>query len=105
MNYVAKTAKKKKGFLDGYKTYEGERGNSAEWRDAFFERIGYENAVEVLGESDPLTLFKLASNASWDEVQKAYRKEAKTAHPDRGGSTELMKRLNAAYEVLEKRMG
>ena len=95
---------KKKGFLDGYKTYEGSRGSSSEWRDAFFDRIGYDNAIEVLGEYDPLTLFKLNSNATWEEVQKAYRKEAKAAHPDRGGSLELMKKLNAAYEILEKRM-
>ena len=99
-----KTKKPKKGFLDGYKTYEGPRGNSSEWRDSFFERMGLDKAIEILGETDPLTLLKLAAGATWPEVQKAYKREAMHAHPDRGGSHELMKQLNAAFELLEERM-
>lgn len=32
-----------------------------------------------------------------DELKKAYRREAKKAHPDHGGSDEAMKQVNAEY--------
>lgn len=35
-------------------------------------------------------------NASRDEIQRAYREKARTAHPDAGGSDAAMSRLNAA---------
>src|SRR5262249_6039648 len=34
------------------------------------------------------------------ELRLAYRRAAFNAHPDRGGSTEALKRINAAYELL-----
>ena len=45
--------------------------------------------TEVLG---------LSATASRDEIEKAYRSRAKTAHPDHGGSTEAMAALNAAHD-------
>ena len=33
-------------------------------------------------------------------IKKAFRKAAKTAHPDVGGTEEKMAALNEAYEVL-----
>lgn len=40
------------------------------------------------------------AKASVDEIKKAFRKKASAAHPDKGGSKELMQAVNQAYEVL-----
>ena len=42
----------------------------------------------------------LGRDASAEEIKRAYRKEALTNHPDRGGDKEKFQRLQAAYEVL-----
>ena len=39
-------------------------------------------------------------NASADEIKKAFRRQAVTHHPDRGGDEEKFKQLNEAHEVL-----
>lgn len=38
--------------------------------------------------------------ATADEIKKAFRKKARTAHPDAGGNEEEFKQINEAYEVL-----
>jgi hypothetical protein len=38
--------------------------------------------------------------ATKSEITAAFRKKSKTAHPDRGGSTDLMQKLNESREVL-----
>src|SRR6185437_11643312 len=38
--------------------------------------------------------------ASRDEIRKAYRRKAKTSHPDSGGSVEQFSALATAHEVL-----
>ena len=84
---MAKT-KKEKGFLDGYKTYDPEidgYGSTEQWRDAFFDRLGINRAIEVLGEDDPHTLLGVVLNASWEEIKKAYRRLSMIHHPDKGG--------------------
>lgn len=35
-----------------------------------------------------------------DDIKKAYRRKVKQHHPDVGGDGELIKEINAAYEVL-----
>lgn len=42
----------------------------------------------------------VTKEATPNEIKNAYRKLSLQAHPDRGGSTERMQHLNAAYEVL-----
>lgn len=44
----------------------------------------------------------LAPSASWEEVEKAYRKKAKIHHPDLGGDADTMRALNEAYERLKR---
>jgi DnaJ family protein A protein 2 len=39
-------------------------------------------------------------NASIDEIKKAYRKQSKIHHPDKGGDTEMFKKINSAHEIL-----
>lgn len=73
---------RKKGFLDGYKTYDESagRGSTTEWRQMFATRMGLEEARSALG---------LASDAGWDEVRQAFHLTA----------TESMARLTGEYEA------
>tara|TARA_B100000886_G_scaffold71038_2_gene45189 strand:+ start:10418 stop:11419 length:1002 start_codon:yes stop_codon:yes gene_type:complete len=51
-----------------------------------------DNLYEILG---------IDSNASIEEIKKAYRKQSLLNHPDRtGGSSEQIKKINEAYEIL-----
>ena len=42
----------------------------------------------------------VSRNATEDEIKKAYRKLARTHHPDAGGDEAKFKEINEAYEVL-----
>ena len=42
----------------------------------------------------------LSTNASSQEIKRAYRALAMTHHPDKGGATERFKSITAAYEIL-----
>lgn len=42
----------------------------------------------------------VSRNATDEEIKKAYRKLARTSHPDAGGDEEKFKEINEAYEVL-----
>ena len=39
-------------------------------------------------------------NSTPEDIKKAYRKQVKQHHPDRGGDAEYFKRINEAYEIL-----
>lgn len=41
-------------------------------------------------------------NASWNDIQLAYRKKVKVAHPDQGGDASEFRRVQMAYELLKK---
>jgi DnaJ family protein A protein 2 len=45
-------------------------------------------------------LLGISTNASEDDIKKAYRKKALLHHPDKGGNPEDFKKLNTAYETL-----
>ena len=53
----------------------------------------YEECYKMLG---------VGKDASIDEIQKAYYREVKTHHPDKGGDTKKFKKVQRAYEVLTK---
>lgn len=57
-----------------------------------------------MGNSSDLNSLGLASDATLEEVERAYRELAKQAHPDRGGDVEQFKRLQAAYERAKRRV-
>lgn len=56
------------------------------------QRMTSEEAGKILG---------LSAKATAEEVRAAYRKASMSAHPDRGGSTEAMQNVNAAYDLLK----
>jgi len=104
-------AKKKKGFLEGYKTYDPDKegyGDASQWNAAFSERMGLNQARQTLKDKDPLTVLGLSVGASWEEVKKAYRQKVMEFHPDRnpGNVAEARAKFDqvqAAYEILEDR--
>lgn len=44
-------------------------------------------------------VLNLSTRATVQEVKRAFRRQAKTAHPDTGGSEQAFKELNAAYQL------
>jgi len=58
-----------------------------------------------IDEFDPFKILGVDYNATEEEVTKAYREKAAKAHPDKGGSTYEMSKLNAAYDTLRKVKG
>ena len=49
---------------------------------------------------DPYDIIGVARDANTASIKAAYRRRAKTAHPDSGGDVETFARLKAAYELL-----
>ncbi len=47
-------------------------------------------------------LLGISPSASWDEIERAYRKKAKVHHPDHGGDEDAMRALNEAYQYLKQ---
>jgi DnaJ-class molecular chaperone len=100
----------KRGFMDGYKTYDTSQGYGSpyQWRAAFRERMGIDEARNVMGDDSPHGVLGVALSATWAEIKSAYRKLARTYHPDvyKGADAEeRMKKINAAYVVLEDKFG
>lgn len=46
-------------------------------------------------------LLGLSPSASWDEIERAYKKKAHRHHPDHGGDDDTMRALNDAYRALK----
>ena len=78
-------------------------GNPDEWRRAFNVKMGYEEAVEIMGEKDPYVILGISQDATIAEIKKAYRKKDFETHPDTTGrnSDEEFKEVGAAYEILK----
>lgn len=96
----------KKGFMDGYKTYDPEvegYGNSSEWKKAFNFRMGYNEAKNILSDDDPYSILEISKSASLEQIKKAFRKMAMKWHPDKNigiDTTEKMQKIIAAYTFL-----
>lgn len=53
--------------------------------------------------NEALKTLGIDSYANLNELSKAYKRLSIRAHPDKGGSTELMQRVNQAYRYLKDR--
>ncbi len=99
-------AARKRSFNDHvYKTYNPETegyGSSDDWRGEFRERMGLDEAKRRVGTGSPREILGVGLSATWEEIRKAYRAKVMEHHPDRGGSEEAMKRVNAAFALLER---
>ena len=51
-------------------------------------------------QEDPFAVLGVAPSTPLGEIRRVYRKLAFTHHPDKGGSEDRMKRINAAYDAV-----
>jgi hypothetical protein len=93
-------------FMEGYKTDSTRaQGSPQEWSAAFADRMGLKEATSTVGSNSPYAILGILASASWAEIKSAYRKLVMETHPDRGGNAAAFRRVQAAYEVLEDRVG
>jgi hypothetical protein len=117
----------KMGFTDGYEKYDTSNGfgTPQEWREAFYERMGFEQAQQVREEAQRRGTWRsehriieasgttISDSSLWDEVKAAFRKAALNTHPDRANlngmtnaeAQEKFKEVQAAFAILERRYG
>jgi DnaJ family protein C protein 19 len=57
-------------------------------------------SAPVDGSAEALAVLGLSAPASDEEVRAAHRRLIAKVHPDRGGSAELARRINAARDLL-----
>ena len=103
------TPKPKKGFMDGYKTYDTSRGHGSpsRWRQTMHERFTGEEATAILeAQTDtPEAILGIKPGASLVEIKSAFRQAMKKWHPDLNPgrlaeAEEMAKKINAAYSIL-----
>lgn len=58
-----------------------------------------------LDEQEARAILGVSASADSDTIRAAHRRLVAAVHPDRGGSVELARRINAARDVLLKRRG
>jgi len=62
-----------------------------------------EPAAKPVGDLDICyRILGLSPTASWDEIERAYRRKAKVHHPDHGGDEDTMRALNEAFTLLKR---
>lgn len=101
---MSKEKKPKRGLLDGYKTYDPKAdgyGSPYDWKGAFHERMGLDEARRVVSEESPYDILGVTTSSTWEQVKKAFRKLAMQHHPDKGGDPATFRKVRAAFEVLE----
>lgn len=92
-----------------FKKYDTSKGfgSARKWKQAFNERMSFDEATEILKEQaeTPYTILGVSQSATKAEIKAAFRSKVKEWHPDRNAhreaeATEMMKKINAAYTVL-----
>jgi DnaJ-domain-containing protein 1 len=108
----AKACKPKPPFMSVYKQRPGERGDPGAWRAAFRQRMTGEEARAEIKDEKPWDILSVPRGAPWAAIKKAYRAACLEWHPDlpqnhaRLEQAEaMMKKINAAYTLLEDEYG
>jgi DnaJ family protein C protein 19 len=57
----------------------------------------------VTDEAEARSILGIGNSADRDEIRSAHRRLIASVHPDRGGPTDLTRRVNAARDLLLKR--
>ncbi|MEO7044308.1 MAG: J domain-containing protein [Ferruginibacter sp.] len=108
---MIKEKKPKRGFADGYKTYDTSNGfgSSKEWRNNFYEKISDKEAVKILHDQEdtPHQILGIADTAGKMEIKTAFRAMIIKWHPDKNQDNieeaeYMSKRIIAAYTILSK---
>ena len=107
---MSKPVKRKKGFMDSYKTYDSSNGfgNSDEWKKSFNKRMSFDEAVEILETKSPYDILGLNKNATQQMIKNAFRKLAMKWHPDKNQGNEIesnkkMQEILASYTILKNK--
>lgn len=99
----------KKGFLDGYKTYNTNEGmgNTAQWKSAFKQRMTKDDAKIILGKQtdSPRAILGVSETATKEDIKKAFRALIMKWHPDKNPDQEdlaksMSQKILAAYTLL-----
>jgi len=105
-----KPIKKKKGFVDGYKTYDTTYGfgNPDEWNKSFNKRMSLDEANKVLHTKSPYDILGLEKNSTKEMIKNTFRKLVMKWHPDKNQgnekeANEKMKDILAAYTILKSK--
>lgn len=95
----------RKTFKLDRETFErtGRAVRSGRWERTYYADPSVYQAERLTASTPPcLATLKLSQNATVSQVKSAYKKLARTVHPDGGGDAEQFKQLNSAYlEALE----
>ena len=82
-----------------------EQERSERFKNFFQGFYGYDqnnSNQEPLDREYPYSVFGLKRSASDDDMKKAYRKAVLKAHPDRGGTNELFRKVREAWEYFTR---
>lgn len=88
-------------------------GSADDWRGTFYQRMGWEKAMKILGAKSPRQILGVLDNATFDECRSAFKKLCKEWHPDRVvlekkdpvEAAAKLEQIYAAFEVLEHENG
>ena len=84
-----------------------EKEEQERWRGKY-QRFGQgffgfnEEQSEPKDNNYPYSVFGLSKSASDQDMKKAYRKSVLKAHPDKGGTAELFRKVREAWEYFKK---
>ena len=109
-----KTAKRTLSFAEKiaksqakYGTYNPEFdgfGSSYEWKEIFEKIMGLDEAFEILGSDNPLTVLGFSKLPTLAELKKVYKLLMFKHHPDKGGKKEDAQRIIAAYTTVKEQI-
>jgi DnaJ-class molecular chaperone len=94
------------------KEYEQQYGSSYSHSNGSKQQSRQETGFHGNQGYDPYKTLEIPSNATWEEIEKGYKKLARRYHPDRyqnqeerETATRVMSLINASYTFLKEKHG